>query len=217
MSSQNRPYTSNMHLSPVGALVSSSPHRLYVPFDPHICTPILPQTIVYPKDGTPKANRVIASPLQLHISVADRFLHWMTPYGLDKLHSLSSLLPPHIIARKCVILVRAAKPQTLSNYGAGLVRFTQFCDTFNIPKPMRMPAPEWLLSHFITTHGASSVGSGSLRTWLLGLELWHIFNGSPWHGATYLRRAIQGSKSNAPAGASLAKRAPVTLSHLRAL
>ena len=217
MSSQNGPYTSNVHLSPAGTLVSSSTHQLYAPFDPHICTPILPQTIVYPKDGTPKANRVIASPLQLHISVADRFLHWMTPYGLDKLHSLSSLLPPHIIAKKPVILMHSVKPKTLSNYGAGLIHFTQFCNTFNIPEPMRMPAPEWLLSHFITTCGAASVGSGSLRTWLLGLELWHIVNGAPWHSAAHLRRAIQGSKSNTPAGASLAKQAPVTLAPLRAL
>src|SRR5882724_95151 len=84
----------------------------------------------------------------LQYSTAEQFLHWMTPYGLNKLHSLSPL-PPHNIAREHVILVHAVKPKTLSNYGVGLVRFTQFCDTFNIPEPMRMPAPEWLLSHFI--------------------------------------------------------------------
>jgi len=39
----------------------------------------------------------------------------------------------------------------------------------------------------------------------------------PWHGATHLKRAIQGSKSNAPPGASLSKQAPVTLAHLHTL
>src|SRR5882724_1813277 len=129
MSSQNGPYTINVHLSPAGAHLASSSDRLYAPFDPHICAPILPHSIVHPKDAPPRANRIIPSPLRLHVSMADRFLHWMTPYGLDKLHSLSSLLPPHIITQQCVVLVHAVKPKTLSNYGAGLVFFTQFCDS----------------------------------------------------------------------------------------
>jgi len=40
-----------------------------------------------------------------------------------------------------------------------------------------MLAPEWLLDNFITTRGASAVGSGALKTWLLGLELWNVING----------------------------------------
>src|SRR5882724_10023799 len=217
MSSQYGPYTGNVRLAPVGIHVASPSNQLYAPFDPHICTPILPHTIIHPNDVPPKANRVIPSPLQPHISMADRFLHWMMPYGLNKLHSLSSLLPPHIIAHEHVMLVWAVKPKTLSNYGVCLVHFTQFCDSFNIPEPLRMPSPEWLLAHFITTHGAGSVGGGSLRTWLLGLELWHIVNGMPWHGTAHMKRAIQGSKSNAPPGASLSKWAPITLAHLHTL
>jgi len=93
------------------------------------------------------------------MSATDCCLHWLTPFGLSQMHLVSALMPPVLIAREHVILVRVVKPKMLSNYGAGL-RFTQFCDTFNIPKELNMPAPEWLLSMFITTKGA---GEGCWR------------------------------------------------------
>jgi len=80
-----------------------------------------------------------------------------------------------------------------------------------------MPALEWLLSNFITTHGAGSVGGGSLRTWLLGLELWHVINLALWQGAAHLKHAMQGAQHQAPDESSLPKCLPVTLAHLRLL
>ena len=64
---------------------------------------------------------------------------------------MNRLLPPELITRERVVLVKVVKPKTLSNYGAGLMRFMQFCDGFNIPEDMHMPSPEWLLSIFIMT------------------------------------------------------------------
>jgi len=93
-----------------------------------------------------------------------------------------------MIARERVVLVKAVKPKMFSNYGTSLLRFTQFCDTFNMPEELRMPAPEWLLSIFITSRGAGSVDGSMLRMWLLGLQLWHIINSTQWHGAALLRR-----------------------------
>ena len=141
---------------------------------------ILPSAKIIPRRPISHKNLITPSPFCRHVLSADHFLHWMTPYGLTKLHELSHFLPPHIVACEHIIMVRAIKPKMLSNYGTGLLRFTQFCDNFNIPESIRMPTPEWLLSHFITTHGTGSVGGGSLRTWLLGLELWHIINSAPW-------------------------------------
>ena len=69
----------------------------------------------------------------------------MTPFGLTKLAELNTHFPPLIITHQRVVLVRAVKVKTLTNYGAGLLHFTQFCDTMKIPKDLRMPAPEWLL------------------------------------------------------------------------
>jgi len=88
------------------------------------------------------------------------------------------------------MLVKAVKVKTLSNYGTSMLQFTQFCDTFNIPKDLQSVV-EWLLSHFITAWGASSVGGGTMRTWLLGLELWHVVNAAPWQGSAHLRRVTQ--------------------------
>jgi len=141
----------------------------------------------------------------------------MTPYGLVRLRHLSQFLPPHVISRERVVLVQAVSTSTLRNYGAGLLRFTQFCDDFNIPESLRMPAPKWLLSIFITTRGAGSVGGGSLRTWLLGLELWHIVNSAPWRGACHLKRATKGAHRQAPDDSSRPKCLPVTLAHLKLL
>ena len=97
------------------------------------------------------------------------------------------------------------------------MRFTQFCDALNIPEGLCMPTPEWLLSIFITTKGAGSIGGGALRTLLLGLQLWHVINGAPWHRASHLKRKVQGSISAAPATTSHPKCAPITLAHLMAL
>jgi hypothetical protein len=65
---------------------------------------------------------------------------------------------------------------THSNYGTGLLCFTQFCDTSGVPEVDWMPAAELLL--------ASSAGLTSDKTlsnWLAGLHYWH-----PWHGADML-------------------------------
>jgi len=56
-----------------------------------------------------------------------------------------------------------------------------------------------------------------MRTWLLGLQLWHVLNNVPWHGSAHLKRAIQGSSSAAPASSTCPRCPPVTLAHLLAL
>jgi len=80
-----------------------------------------------------------------------------------------------------------------------------------------MPAPKWLLSHFIATTGAGSVGVGAMRSWLLGLELWHIVNLAPWLSAGHLKCASQGTHSCAPASTTSSQCPPITISHLLAL
>jgi len=80
-----------------------------------------------------------------------------------------------------------------------------------------MPAPKWLLSIFITTQGTGSVGGGTMRTWLLGLQLLNVLNNVPWHNSSHLKRAIQGSSSAAPALSTHPRHPPVTLAHLSAL
>ena len=80
-----------------------------------------------------------------------------------------------------------------------------------------MPAPEWLLSAFVTTHGAREVGKGTLSAWLLGLQLWHNVNNAPWHGGTHLKWALQGALQAAPLSSKRGKRLPIALWHLQSL
>jgi len=58
-------------------------------------------------------------------------------------------------------------------------QFAKICDEFNIPEAEHMPASKYLLSTFVTTHRVGSVSKGAIKTWFLGLELWHC-NSSPW-------------------------------------
>jgi len=80
-----------------------------------------------------------------------------------------------------------------------------------------MPAPEWLLPNFITTRGAGTVSGGTLKTWLLGLELWHVINGTHWQGGPHLKHALQGSKLATPHTSHCPKCLPMTIAHLTAL
>jgi len=93
----------------------------------------------------------------------------MIPFGLHHLDMLALHIPALLIMREHVVLVKAVKPKTLSNYGAGLLRFTQFF--LMVLEELHMLAPKWLLSVFITTRGASTVSSCILRSWLLSLQL----------------------------------------------
>ena len=80
-----------------------------------------------------------------------------------------------------------------------------------------MPSPEWLLSIFITTKGAGSIAASTLKAWLLGLELWHIINSTPWNAGPLLKCALQGSRFSAPISSTCPKCTPVTLEHLAVL
>jgi len=162
-------------------------------------------------------HRISVNPLHPRVLASDRFTSWLTPYGIAKMNSETTLFPPEIIICRRLGMARCMLPVTLKNYAAGLSQFNKFCDDFNIPESERMPASECLLSTFITTHGAGSVGKGAIKTWLLGVELWHRINGAPWLGGAELQRAVEGSAKLAPKSSHLSKRDPVTIDHIRAL
>ena len=105
----------------------------------------------------------------------------------------SKLLPMHIITQERLVVTRSISPRALRNYSARLLRFTCFCDDLDIAEDLHMPAPEWLLLAFVTTHGAGDIGKGALSAWILGLRLWHNINNAPWSGGAHLKRALQGA------------------------
>lgn len=111
-------------------------------------------------------------------------------------------------------MIRAIEPDTRKNYGAGLLRFNQFCDCAGISEDARMPAGEYLLSAFIATW-AGKVARTTIDTWLAGLSFWHTLHGAPWKGDRILKATCQAALKLEPA--KLAKRPPVTLEHMHAL
>ena len=141
-------------------------------------------------------NRPLLSVLHLKVFAADHFLSWLTPYGITQNHSESPTFPHEITTCHCFVITQAVKPATLTNYVTGLVWFTKFCDDFNIPEINRMPASELLLATFITTHGAGTVSNSTISSWLAGLQMWHLVNSTPWHGAALLKCTAEGSSGS---------------------
>ena len=133
------------------------------------------------------------------------------------MNHLSLTFPLDVIICDRFVLVQSVSPQTLSNYAAGLIKFMQFCDDFDIPETARMPAAEPFLCIFITAHGAGKVGKGTLTSWLTGLKLWHTINGAPWLGKAHLSRAVKGATSFAPPSSTRPPRLPVMIDHLRTM
>ncbi|KAJ6459919.1 DNA breaking-rejoining enzyme [Mycena sanguinolenta] len=80
-----------------------------------------------------------------------------------------------------------------------------------------MPASESLLSIFISSYGAGHVASGTVSTWLAGLQLWHAVNNAPWHGASLLRRTRKGVSKLTPPSSRRLPRDPVTFNHMGVL
>ena len=175
------------------------------------------QCLIKPQLSHRSDDHILLNDMQPHVATANKILLWMTPFGLCDMRSRSKFLPTHIITRECLVITRAISPKAQGNYAAGLLRFMHFCNDLGITEDLHMPAPEWLLSAFITTRGAGEVGKGTLSAWLLGLQLWHNVNNAPWHGSTHLKRALQGASHAAPSTSKKSKRLPITLWHLQSL
>jgi hypothetical protein len=75
---------------------------------------------------------------------------WQVELEKKKISRLSSL---QVLRRQ----IRSLVLDTRSNYDVGLLRFTQFCDSLNIPERDRMPVAEsWFLYHSIHSLPLSS-------------------------------------------------------------
>ncbi|KAJ8583998.1 hypothetical protein M405DRAFT_747736, partial [Rhizopogon salebrosus TDB-379] len=102
------------------------------------------------------------------------------------------------------------------NYGAGLLRFHQFCDEYSISEHQRMPASEHLLAAFICSW-IGKVASTTADNWLAGLHLWHDYHGAPWNGHNLVRRSRAALSKHVPESSCRPRRPPVTLEHMHTL
>ena len=97
-----------------------------------------------PKEGC----RITPSVFRPPVLASDRLGLWKTPHAQTYADSIEIYLPKSVRTLLFNISLSSLEEKTRSNYGAGLLRFTQFCDAFSIPEELRMPAPEWLLAAF---------------------------------------------------------------------
>jgi len=172
---------------------------------------------LHPRHSSNPQNCISISSLCPHVPASDRFTSWLSPFGIAQMNTEALCFPPEVIICKRLIMARCMLPRILKNYAASLSWFTRFCDNFGILEVEHMPASKSLLSTFVTTHGAGSVNKGSIKSWLLGVVLWHCINHAPWFGSSDLEWAVSGAARLTPNSSNLNKRDPVMIQHLHAL
>lgn len=167
------------------------------------------------KPRRPQPQNVVApSPLRPFVLADERLENWSTPHGERFKNDIASFIPPAAASKIFHLILTGLEPRTRKNYGAGLLRFTQFCDQMGIPESRRMPSAEPLVAVFVA-HYAGTVRHDTITGWLSGLAAWHAMNGARWDGSKMLTYVKKGARKAEPP--PLPKRPPVTLEHMHAL
>ncbi|KAI0814762.1 DNA breaking-rejoining enzyme [Irpex lacteus] len=173
------------------------------------------QSSISSNPRTPRVSNTIAqSSLRPHGLARDRLDAWMTPFAIDTRIRRQRLLSNHATDTLREVTLNALEPNTKKNYGAGLLRFTQFCDCNNIPECQRMPASDDLVAAFVA-RWCGIVARTTIDTWLAGLSFWHAINGAPWPSGRLLRITCTAATKHQPSAKP--KRPPVTVDHLQTL
>ncbi|RXW13687.1 hypothetical protein EST38_g12165 [Candolleomyces aberdarensis] len=114
-------------------------------------------------------------------------------------------------------LISSLAEATRTSYGAGLLRFTEYCDREEVSELRRMPASSFLLSGFVAEFSATVSGS-TINSWMSGIRAWHVLNNSPWHGGDeFVSQVKKGAMKLSPPSSKRPPRNPVTLEHMIAL
>lgn len=126
-----------------------------------------------------KGDSIAPSSFRPSVLAKDRIHAWTSPYLIAKRIHNTSLYPSDVLDLADKAMSEALVDTTKSSYAAGPLRYTQFCDIFNITEELRMPASEELIAGFIG-HNLGKVSGDCVKGWLSGLRAWHDLNGAPW-------------------------------------
>jgi len=179
----------------------------------------LPQVAVgrNPKPRKPRKDcDYIDSPFRPVVLARDRIYLWSSPHAVSHQNSILSSIPAENADQLLHTMLASLDVKTLEVYGAGLLRFTQFCDQLRVPESARVPASEVLLSAFVAGW-AGKIALTTVKTWLAGLHFWHSLQGAMWHGGNMLRITKAGIGKLVPTSSRRGKRLPVSLAHMHAL
>ena len=129
---------------------------------------------------------------------------------------MTSVLPHYLVDPSLDTIHRSLAPASRNTYGAGLLRFSQFCDKHKIPESDRMPASFILLVAFITEY-VGTVSGKTIRSWLSGLKAWHDSNAADWCGDHRWLQMARVTANKEGTSFRREQRHPVTTEHLLAL
>lgn len=162
------------------------------------------------------SNTILPSSNRPLVLARDRVLLWTTPHGDDFMEEIQRELPHSAVLKLFQVMICSLDEATRSNYGAGLLRFTQFCDLHSIPEAQRMPASSNLISSFAAS-AAGHLSPNTLNNWMAGMHFWHIVNNAVWNGDDMLHHVRRGVAKMCPPESKRAKRPPVTIEAMAAL
>jgi len=166
---------------------------------------------------TPQAGRGIThNAFRPRVAAADRLFGWDTPYGIRHKAQLTKSLPPPLVEATLMSIRGALAPNSKSTYAAGILRWNQFCDKYNISEEDRMPASYALLCAFIAEHKGRQSGK-TIKGWLSGLRSFHLVNHAPWSGDDEWVQFARTSANKEGTEHKRPLRAPVSIEHLSCL
>ncbi|KAG2354913.1 hypothetical protein BDR07DRAFT_1304755 [Suillus spraguei] len=176
----------------------------------------VPPTVVgkHPKPRKPKpGNLITPSSLRPHILACDKVRLWSVPHSTTFHLSLLKQLPFEDVVKLLDVMLMSVEIKMCENYGSGLLRFHQYCDSRNVSEKLCMPVPDHLLASFIASWAGRVIGT-TVQNWLAGIHFWHNLHGAPWHGNSLMRSATTGLTKLI---VSLQCRPPVTLECMHVL
>ena len=135
-------------------------------------TASLPHPRKAPIPRVRKSSKIHPSSYRPYVLARERITSWSTPYSNSCFTELIKTFPKSVIDSWRFVMQSSVTEETLQNYGAGLLRFTQFCNRHNIPEQSRMPASETLLSIFVAVMGAGKRSASSMESWFSGPAFW---------------------------------------------
>ncbi|KAF9037775.1 hypothetical protein BJ165DRAFT_1532414 [Panaeolus papilionaceus] len=169
-----------------------------------------------PAHRSESSSDIVTSVFCPNISSGDWLTAWTTPFSLKCCEEASlGAIPKHIVDKSYALVFEALEKNSRTSYGAGILCFTQFCDSIPVDESSHMPASVDLITSFVAHH-VGHVSGSTVKTWLSGVRAWHIVNKAPWNDDKFLSMVCTtanklGSSKKCPPCT------PISLEHLKLL
>ena len=163
----------------------------------------------------PAAHRLARLPYRPQVTAQDRVLCWTLPKIIAQWKEILTedwCIKVAMDAER--VYERVWESGTRSGHGAGLLRFTEYCESRGIPEIHQFPLTDKLTVGFIGW-AAGQLGQSAVRTWLAGLRAWHTVHGFQYIGedSVHIRTTMTAIGKMAPLKSKRPPCMPVTTAH----